>query len=109
MNMFDKEGNLIVLRNNSIMDYVEDKLGADVVKELEKEKQQVEDSVESTDYELDLAWDSIYHLESAIREGNEGLKKLLYYLRTTKRINRDKLQDMVINIQNSIDLDKIEY
>lgn len=110
MNMLNKSGELIVIRNNnSLMNYIEEQLGSDVVLALDKKEEEYIKSKQIADYERDMAWDSVHNLEKAISEGGKDLIDLLYYINTTKRLNRDTMAKMVFKIQKKLDLNNIEY
>ena len=108
MNMFVK-GELVVLRNQNILDYVEDELGSDVRNVIEKDISVAENRANVAEYERDMAWDSIRNLEQACLNGSKDVKRILNYIVNSNRINRNTLIKMLNVLENDINVNRIEY
>ena len=109
MNMF-VNNELVVLRGEeSIFDYIEDNIGADVREAVEKPIKRAERNVETVEYERDMAWDGIRNLEAACFEGTKSINKAIFYIENAKRINRDTLVKILEEAQREINPNYIEY
>lgn len=109
MNMF-VNNELVVLRGEGdILDYIEDNLGNDVRKAVEEPIRKAEKCVETVEYERDIAWDGIRNLEEACLNGTKCANKILFYLESTKRINRTTLTKMLEELQKEINPNYIDY
>ena len=102
MNMF-VNNELVVLRGEeSILDYIEDNMGTDVRKAVEKPIKRAKKNVETVEYERDIAWDGIRNLEAACFEGTKSINKAIFYIENAKRINRDTLVRILEEAQREI-------
>lgn len=109
MNMF-VNNELVVLRGEeSILDYIEDNMGTDVRKAVEKPIKRAKKNVETVEYERDIAWDGIRNLEAACFEGTKSINKAIFYIENAKRINRDTLVRILEEAQREINPNYIEY
>lgn len=110
MNIFEKDGNIIqVYTMDHLKDYIGEKLGGDTVLALDILNQDYQDSLNNVEDELNAMYDSNHNLERALIDGYDAFEELENYILDSKRINRNKLLELIKDIKGIIDTDNIDY